>query len=228
KYQFQIKSFDSRVIVFNGDTLKVELSGNEPYFEFLQLEKGKEYPIVCETQNNQTGAARFRLYWKTPSDFEKEQQKAEKPKTRDVYLPKGFKWYDFFSGAVYDGGQTVTVDAPIEKMPLFIRQGSVLPLGEVGQYADEKANGDLEIRVYEGSDGDFTLYEDEGDNLNYQNGKFSVIKFSYSEAQKVLKISKREGGFSGMPSERIFKITTQNGKTVKTVKYSGEEVEVEM
>ena len=228
KYQFQIKSFDSRVIVFNGDTLKVELSGNEPYFEFLQLEKGKEYPIVCETQNNQTGAARFRLYWKTPSDFEKEQQKAEKPKTRDVYLPKGFKWYDFFSGAVYDGGQKITADAPIEKMPLYVKAGSILPLGEVGQYADEKANGDLEIRVYEGSDGDFTLYEDEGDNLNYQNGKFSVIKFSYSEAQKVLKISKREGGFSCMPSERIFKITTQNGKTVKTVKYSGEEVKVEM
>ncbi|MBQ3657693.1 MAG: DUF5110 domain-containing protein [Bacteroidales bacterium] len=226
KYQFQIKSFDSRVIIFNGDTLKVELAGNEPYFEFLQLEKGKEYPIVCETQNNQTGAARFRLYWKTPSDFAKEQQKAEKPKTRDVYLPQGCSWVDFFTGEVFEGGQTITVNAPIEKMPIFIKQGSILPLSEVGQYADEKANGDLEIRIYAGSDGEFTLYEDEGDNLNYKNGKFSVIKFSYSENDKVLKISKREGGFENMLKERIFKITSQDGKVIKNIKYNGEETEV--
>jgi alpha-D-xyloside xylohydrolase len=166
------------------------------------------------------------LYWKTPSDFEKEIQKADKPKTRDVYLPKGCNWVDFFSGKVYQGGQTVTVEAPIEKMPLFIKQGAILPLGEVGQYADEKANGDLEIRVFEGSDGTFTLYEDEGDNLNYQKGGFSLIKFTYLDDKKVLKISSREGGFENMPKERVFKITNSAGKTVKTVKYSGEETEV--
>ena len=228
KYQFQIKSFDSRVIIFNGDTLKVQLDCNEPYFEFLELEKGKEYPIICETQNNQTGAARFRLYWKTPSDFEKETQKADKPKSRKVYLPKSTNWVDFFTGEVYQGGQTVEIETPIEKIPILIRQGSILPLSEVGQYADEKANGDLEIRIFEGQDGEFTLYEDEGDNLNYKDGKFSLIKFSYSEKDKTLKISETQGSFPGMKTERFFTVTTKLGKVIQKVKYEGKEIEIKL
>jgi alpha-D-xyloside xylohydrolase len=227
KYQFQVKSFDSRVIIFDGKKLKVELDCNEPYFEFVNLEKGKEYPIICETQNNQTGAARFRLYWKTPSDFEKEKEKVNKSKTRDVYLPEGCNWIDFWTYKEYKGGNTYTFEAPIEKIPLLIKQGSILPFGKDIQYADENPNDELEIRVYQGADGEFLLYEDEGDNLNYQNGKYSLIRFKYNESEKILKISKREGNFEGMKQERVFNITSM-GKSVKSVKYLGEEMDIKL
>ena len=227
KYQFQVKSFDSRVIIFNGKKLKIELDCNEPYFEFIELEKGKEYPIICETQNNQTGAARFRLYWKTPSDFEKEKQKADKPKTRDVYLPEGCNWVDFWNGKIYEGGKNYTFDAPIERIPILIKQGSILPLGQDIQFADENPFGELEIKVYQGNNGEFLLYEDEGDNLNYKNGKYSLIKFVYNENEKKLKILKREGDFDGMKKERVFKITSGE-KVIKSVSYNGEEMVVEL
>ena len=181
--------------------------------------------IICETQNNQTGAARFRLYWKTPSDFAKEVQNCDKPKTRDVYLPDGCKWVDYWTGKIYEGGKNYTFDAPIEKIPILIKQGSILPLGPEIQYADENPFGELEIRVYQGNDGEFLLYEDEGDNLNYQSGKYSLIKFIYKESEKKLKILKREGSFDGMKKERVFKITNGD-KFAKTVNYNGDEIEV--
>ena len=227
KYQFQIKSFDTRVIIFNGKKLNIELNCNEPYFEFIELEKGKEYPIICETQNNSTGAARFRLYWKTPSDFEKEKQKADKPKTRNVYLPEGCNWVNFWTEEIYEGGKSYSFEAPIEKIPILIKQGSILPLGKDKQYADENPFDELEIKIYQGADGEFLLYEDEGDNLNYQSGKYSLIKFIYNEAEKKLKILKREGSFDGMKQERVFKITSA-GKTIQNVNYNGEETEVKL
>jgi alpha-D-xyloside xylohydrolase len=225
KYQFQVKTHDSKVIILDGKKLNIELDYIEPYFEYINLEKGKEYSIICETQRMQTGPARFLLFWKTPSDFQKEMEKADKPKTREVYLPKGCKWIDFWTNAVYEGGKTYTFDAPIDKIPLLIKQGSILPLKDNMQYADEKPFGELEIRIYQGANGEFLLYEDEGDNLNYQSGSFSLIKFEYNENEKKLKINKREGTFEGMQKDRIFKIT--NGKkTIKTINDNGEELVV--
>ena len=237
RYQFQIKSFDTRVIVFDGDTLDVEIAGNEPYFKFLELEAGKEYPIVCETQNNQTGAARFRLYWKTPSDFAKESSTETRNKTIDVLLPSGCKWIDFFDGKVYNGGQTITVDAPINKIPLFVRQGAVIPMGPVVQYANEKPNAPLELRVYPGADGSFVLYEDAGDGLEYSNGEFSEITFKYTDNDHTLSISDRSGTYKGMSLERIFNVAkVQNGNALgldtaavyQSVKYVGKSVSIKL
>ncbi len=230
KHQFQIKSFDSRLIVINGDTLDVIYGGNEPYYQFIDLEAGKEYDIVCETVNQQTGAARFRLFWKTPSDFAKENSKADAPKTREVYLPKGYEWYNFWTGEKYPGGQTITVDAPIDIMPIFVKAGSIIPMGEIGQYADQKANSEeLEIRLYTGADGKFTLYEDDGNSLDYKEGKYSTIDFLYNHQNRVLLICERKGEFNNMPKKRKFKIII-NGKGIDspntdfTVEYLGQEI----
>lgn len=231
KYQFQIKSFDSRVIILNGDTLKVALDCNEPYFEFVNMEAGKEYSIICETQNHQTGAARFRLYWKTPSDFAKEGEKANREKTRNVYLPAGTKWFDFWTNKEFDGGQTVTMDAPIEKMPVLVKAGAILPMGPVVQHVNENPGAPIEIRVYAGADGKFTLYEDEGDNLNYKDGAFSTIEFAYSVADNKLTISDRNGSYENMPAERIFNIvliTDGKTSTARSVKYDGSKIGVEL
>lgn len=227
KYQFQVKTHDSKVIILDGKKLNIEMDYIEPYFEYIQLEKGKEYSLVCETQRLQIGPARFLLFWKTPSDFAKEMQKIDKPKTRKVYLPKGCNWIDYWTGKLYEGGNSYEFDAPIDKIPLLIKQGSILPLKDNMQYADENPFGELELRIYEGADGEFLLYEDEGDNLNYQSGKYSLIKFEYKDAEKKLIIHKREGDFEGMQKERLFKITSGE-KIIKTANYNGEDLEIKL
>jgi alpha-D-xyloside xylohydrolase len=127
-------------------------------------------------------------------------------KSCDVYLPKGTEWYDFWTGDKFSGGQTIKKDVPIDIMPLYVTAGSILPIGPQVQYATEKKWDTLEIRVYPGADGEFTLYEDENDNYNYEKGAYSTITFSWDDAKKVLTISDRKGSFLGMLTKRKFKI----------------------
>ncbi|HNW49806.1 MAG TPA: glycoside hydrolase family 31 protein [Prolixibacteraceae bacterium] len=155
---------------------------------------------------------------------------------REVYLPKTTDWFDFWTGKPVAGGQTVQASAPLDQIPLFIKAGSIVPLGPVIQYSGEKTTNDLEIRIYEGANGEFTLYEDEGDNYNYEKGRFSTIRFSWDNTRKVLTIASREGSFPGMLSERKFRIAWINSKTDKgmeksetadkVISYSGEKVEI--
>ena len=101
--------------------------------------------------------------------------------TWDVYLPKSSAWYDFWTGKSFNGGQTIHAAAPADKIPLFVRGGSVIPMGKLMQYTNEKPNDTMEIRIYKGADAAFSLYEDEGDNYNYETGKYTVIPFNWSE-----------------------------------------------
>ena len=159
-------------------------------------------------------------------------------KSRELYLPAGTDWFDFWTGEKMSGGQTVAKDAPLDIMPLYIRAGSILPVGPKVQYATEKKWEDLEIRVYEGAHGEFTLYEDENDNYNYENGAFSTITFSWNDAQKSLTINDRKGSFPGMMKERKFrivKVTKDKGLGMEPVEqvdqviaYNGEKVTVKL
>ncbi len=153
----------------------------------------------------------------------------------EVYLPQGNKWYDFWSNAQYEGGQTILRLCPIDIMPVFVKAGTVLPFGPEVQYSSEKPWDELEIRVYPGANGEFTLYEDEGDNYNYEKGKFSEIKFSWDDAGHALTIAPRKGSFKGMLQNRKFHIVlvgagsgagNQPMKANKTVDYSGKAVTV--
>ena len=125
---------------------------------------------------------------------------------RDVYLPKSTDWYDFWTGQRTNGGQTVKAEAPLDRIPLFIKAGSIVPMGPVVQYSGEKTAAELEIRVYQGANGEFTLYEDEGDNYNYENGQCATITFAWNDAKKSLTISDRKGSFAGMLAERKFNV----------------------
>ena len=124
----------------------------------------------------------------------------------DVYLPKSTSWYDFWTGEQYEGGQTIDADAPIDRIPLFVKAGSIVPMGSIVQYADEKPADTLEIRIYRGADAQFELYEDEGDNYNYENGKYSIITFIWNDKRQSLTISDRKGDFEGCLKERVFNI----------------------
>ena len=155
----------------------------------------------------------------------------------DVYLPRGNKWFDFWSNAQYDGGQSIQRLCPIDIMPVFVKAGTILPFGPEVQYSSEKPWDELEIRVYPGADGEFTLYEDEGDNYNYEKGKFSEIKFAWDEASRTLAIAPRKGNFKGMIQNRKFNVVlvgadsgagNQPMKASKTVEYSGKAVKVSL
>ena len=154
-----------------------------------------------------------------------------------VYLPKGAKWYDFWDNTVYDGGQDIMRPCPIDIMPVFVKAGTVMPFGPEVQYSSEKPWDDLEIRVYPGADGTFTLYEDEGDNYNYEKGKFSEITFAWDDSSRKLTISPRRGSFKGMLPTRTFRIVivgkdSGNGKepmkVTRTVTYDGNTQAVEL
>ena len=138
--------------------------------------------------------------------------------TRDVYLPKGVIWFDFWTGKQFDGGQQIKSDARYETMPLYVKAGSIIPFGPLIQYSTEK-NDPIELRIYPGADGIFTLYEDENDNYNYERGVYSLVKFDWNDTKKTLTISDRRGTFPGMLKERVFTIVL-----VDTTKGTGYEI----
>ena len=146
-------------------------------------------------------------------------------KTAQKYLPKGASWYDFWTGKRYAGGQTVAAQTALNRVPMFVRAGSILPLGPVMQHIGEKQWDNLELRLYPGADASFTLYEDEGDNYNYEKGIYSTIPISWTERTRTLTIGERKGSYPGMPEKRQFTIVTPNGSR-QTVEYNGQRLQV--
>jgi len=157
-------------------------------------------------------------------------------KSRELYLPKNTDWFDFWTGDKLSGGQTVSRETPLDIIPLYIKSGSILPIGPNVQYATEKKWDNLEIRVYTGANGEFNLYEDENDNYNYKKGAFSTITFTWNDAKRALTINERKGSFPGMLTERKFNIvlvgkSKGNGmvnvdKPDKEIFYNGKKVVV--
>ena len=155
---------------------------------------------------------------------------------RTVYLPDAPQWYDFWSGASLKGGQEVEAEAPLDRIPLFVRAGSIVPLGPEIEYADQKPAGPIELRIFPGGDGKFELYEDEGDTYNYEKGARALIPLRWSEADKTLTIGDREGQYPGMPQEFPLNIVwvspghgvgeTVEGKPDKVVHYQGKAISV--
>lgn len=161
-----------------------------------------------------------------------------KARSRRVYLPAASGWYDLRSGRYYNGGEVTVADAPYDYMPLFVREGSIVPFGPEMQYALEKQADPLTLFVYTGADASFVLYEDEGDNYNYEKGAYTLIPFTWSDAEKTLTIGTREGDFSGMLNTRTINLVKVSEKrAVKldfnmipdtTVRYTGEEITVQL
>jgi len=146
-------------------------------------------------------------------------------KTATKYLPKGTTWYDFWTGRRYGGGQTVTLETRFDRVPMFVRAGSILPLGPEMQYVGEKPWDNLELRVYPGADGAFTLYEDEGDNYNYEQGRYTTITMQWNDKARKLTIGQRQGNYEGMLKQRRFTVVLPDG-TAKVTDYNGAAVSV--
>jgi alpha-D-xyloside xylohydrolase len=205
-YRFNLKSFGQRRVYLDGKEIPHNYESMESYTVPVELTAGKEYDIKFETTNASLGAFRAMLYWKTPSIHAKEAVVESREKTRSVYLPAGSSWIDFWTGEKLDGGRTIVADAPIEKMPLMVRAGSIVPMGPLVQYAAEKPADPIELRIYSGADGSFTLYEDENDNYDYEKGVYATIGFHWDDAKHQLTIDARKGQFPGMLETRRFDV----------------------
>lgn len=125
---------------------------------------------------------------------------------RSVYLPAGTQWIDFWTGNRYDGGKTINAEAPLDTIPLYVRAGSIVPFGPKLQYVDEKPADPIELRVYTGSDGATSIYEDQGDNNDYLKGEYATIPVTWNDKAKKLTIGARSGSFKGMLAHRTFKV----------------------
>ena len=158
--------------------------------------------------------------------------------TRKVYLPKNTDWYNFWTGEKLAGGQTIDAAAPIDILPLYVRAGSIIPMGPVMEYATQKPEDTIELRIYPGADGHFTLYEDQNNTYNYEKGEFATFTFTWNDKSKELGISDRKGSFPGMLKNRTFKIVVVNEKTGtgiseseevnQIIRYNGREVKVKL
>ena len=154
---------------------------------------------------------------------------------RSVYLPAAAAWYDFWTGKSLTGGQEIEADAPLDRMPLFVRAGSIVPMGAQIEYATQDPAGPIELRIYRGADGDFTLYEDENDTYNYEKGAYSTIPLHWDDAHNTLTIGDRKGQFPGMLTGHAFHVVFVSDKhgvgidpsqADKVVQYSGQQTMV--
>ena len=143
------------------------------------------------------------------------------------YLPKGTDWYDFWTNQRLKGGQSVTLQTALDRVPMFVRAGSILPLGPEMQYVGEQSWNNLELRVYPGADGNFLLYEDEGDNYNYEKGQYATIPFLWNDWARTLTIGARQGSYEGMILSRQFTVILPNGQS-RQIDYNGNEITIKL
>ncbi len=202
----------------------------------VTLRKGEEIPIKVEYY--QGGYERYlRLAWRTPSELrEIEAEKGQVDLTMETYLPAGTEWYDFWTNETFAGGQTVAKETPMNVLPLYVRAGSILPMGPVMQYATEQPDAPYEIRIYPGADARFTIYEDDNETYDYEKGEYATYDLVWDDSAKTLTVEAREGAFPGMTKKRELTIMLQapGGKgglhaeafQSKTVEYDGKRVGV--
>ena len=178
---------------------------------------GKSFLVVPVTQSFYTKGEKAN----SSEDFSKTQ-------SYPVYLPKGADWYDFWTNEKIQGGKNIQRETPIDLMPLYVKAGSIIPMGSPVQYATEKNWENLELKIYPGKDAEFTLYEDENDNYNYEKGFYSTIKIIWNDSANTLTIEDRKGEFPGMLKERTFNITLIGSEKSKKVKYIGKSTTINL
>jgi alpha-D-xyloside xylohydrolase len=202
----------------------------------VAFHKGQKAAVKIEFFNG-TGNRDLRFSWRTPSAIR--QLESAKPVLDNSYLtalPKGPAWYDFWTNARYEGGQKATGHYPLNVMPLFVRAGSIVPMGPVVQYATERLGAPYEIRIYPGANARFTVYEDDNETYDYERGQYATFELSWNDAAKVLTVGERKGSFPGMTVTRTLRVALAapgvNGgveeaaANVKAVEYSGRRLQV--
>jgi len=184
-----------------------------------------------------SGDRALRFAWRTPEEIRKLNSESQEVNLAvDTYLPKGADWYDFWDNSLHKGGQTVSRDCPLNILPLYVKAGSIVPMGPVMQYATEKPDAPYEIRIYPGADAKFTMYEDDNETYNYEKGEYAVYDMVWNDAAKTLNIGARKGSYPGLTKQRKLNVVVvspgknsgiaEAASAVKSVTYNGDAVVV--
>ncbi|MBN1403946.1 MAG: DUF5110 domain-containing protein [Opitutales bacterium] len=197
----------------------------------VTLRKGQIVALKAEFHQG-TGERLFRLAWRTPSEIQAiKNSKPSFDDSVDTYLPKGAQWYDFWTNERFLGGNTVKMSCPMDRFPLYVRAGSIVPMGPLVQYATEKPDAPYEIRIYPGADASFTIYEDDNETYAYEKAQRATYTLRWDDAARTLTIGAREGSFPGMVGKRTLRMALASAglnagldaatSKVKTLDYSG-------
>ena len=198
----------------------------------LTFKKGQKVGVRIEHfQGN--GGRGLRLGWKTPSMLSVDAETEPNDQEVATYLPAG-DWYDFWTNEKVAGGKEVEKACPLDILPLYVRAGSIVPMGPVMQYATEKPDAPYEIRIYPGADASFTIYEDDGETYNYEQGQFATIELKWDDAARTLTISDRKGGFPELVKSRQYRVVLatpesavgidEEKQTGRVIEYAGEKM----
>jgi len=167
------------------------------------LKKGERLPVRIDYYQIDGNRA-LRLAWRRPSDLSSVTAMVNAPRdlTMRTYLPKGSSWYDFWTNQHFAGGETVSREAPLDLVPLYVRAGSIVPMGPDLQYATERPDAPYEVRIYPGADARFTVYEDDNETYAYEKGQRATYDLVWNDKARTLTISARHGAFPGMLTRR--------------------------
>jgi alpha-D-xyloside xylohydrolase len=201
----------------------------------VTLKQGQSVPITLEYYQA-TSDRNLRLSWRTPSQLASLAQDVGKSDTKmQTYLPAGCDWYDFWTHERFGGGKTVTKDVPLDVFPLYVRAGSIVPMGPVVQYATERPDAPYEIRIYPGADGKFTVYEDDNETYDYEKGQYATYDLIWNDAARSLTVGARKGSYPGLVKTRklnVVLVSPANATAIepatatKSITYTGKPVSV--
>jgi alpha-D-xyloside xylohydrolase len=193
--------------------------------------KGQRVPLRLEFFHP-VGGRNFRFVWRTPTELRQDAAARSAPRdlTMRTYLPAGGDWYDFWSNQRYRGGETVSREAPLDVVPLYVRAGGIVPMGPAVQYATEQPDAPYEIRVYAGADGRFTIHEDDNETYAYEKGQAARYDLSWNDAAHELTVGERRGTYPGLVKRRTLNVVlvdpARPGTVTRSIAYDGRRTRV--
>jgi alpha-D-xyloside xylohydrolase len=237
EYELGLAADDGFRLFLNGEKLIEDwTNGAERYRSIKRtLRQGESVPVKIEFFQG-TGNRVLRFAWRTPSELRAlAAAQPGRDLTMSTYLPSGTDWYDFWTHQRHRGGQTVTREAPLDIIPLYVRAGSIIPMGPIVQYATERPDAPYEVRIYPGANGRFTVYEDDNETYDYENGQSARYELVWDDDRRTLSIGARQGAFPGMVARRTLDIVLAGAGNAtaiepapasRSVIYSGEPITV--
>lgn len=232
EYEFGVEYDDGARLFVDGKLLVDDWSFGAKRYRSARVTLAAGQSVALKAEFHQGGQERyFRLGWRTPSDLRAlAGAKRELDNTMRTYLPAGASWYDFWTGARLAGGTTVAKSCPLETFPVYVRAGSIVPMGPADlQYATERPDAPYTLRIYPGADATFTLYEDDNETYAYERGERATIQLTWNDAARTLHVGGREGAFPGMVPQRELHVAIvgpDSSAATRTLTYTGRPLDV--
>lgn len=238
EYEIGVEGDDGFRLFLDGSKVVEDWGPRPKLYRGAKIDLAAGQKVAVKIEYFQGGVDRsLRLAWRTPTAAkELARRDTGLDTTMETYLPAGTGWYDFWTNQFHAGGQAVSTEAPLDRFPLFVRAGSIVPLGPQLQYATEKPHAPYQVRIYPGADAKFTIYEDDNETYAYEKGQRATYELTWNDATRTLSIGAREGAFPGMVERRILDVVLAvPGRNAgapgvpagaKTVTYAGEPLEV--